>query len=78
MFHLEDGPVYLSITPDGRYLLVANYHSGAVSVLPIRDDGGLLPASEVIQHDGPAGAAYPEAAVEGALLSVIITGLMLT
>ncbi|EOG5602868.1 lactonase family protein [Providencia stuartii] len=60
-----DGPVYLSITPDGRYLLVANYHSGAVSVLPIRDDGGLLPASEVIQHDGPAGAAYPEAAVEG-------------
>ncbi|EMH4147392.1 lactonase family protein [Providencia stuartii] len=60
-----DGPVYLSITPDGRYLLVANYHSGAVSVLPIRDDGGLLPASEVIQHEGPAGAAYPEAAVEG-------------
>lgn len=60
-----DGPVYLSITPDGSHLLVANYHSGAISVLPIREDGGLLPASDVIQHHGPAGAAYPEAAVEG-------------
>ncbi|MEX6157142.1 lactonase family protein [Providencia manganoxydans] len=60
-----DGPVYLSLTPDGRYLLVANYHSGAVSVLPIQDDGSLQPASDIIQHEGPTGAAYPEAAVEG-------------
>ncbi|EPL9568250.1 lactonase family protein [Providencia rettgeri] len=60
-----DGPVYLSLTPDERFLLVANYHSGSVAVLPIREDGGLNIASEMIQNQGPAGAPRPEAAVEG-------------
>lgn len=59
------GPVYLALTPDGRHLLVANYVSGSVAVLPVRADGGLAQASDRQQHQGPPGAAQPQAAVEG-------------
>ncbi|MFV0264493.1 MAG: lactonase family protein [Kluyvera sp.] len=59
------GPVYLSLTPDGRYLLVANYTSGSIAVLPVHDDGSLGDAVDVHQDSGPVGASRPEAAVEG-------------
>lgn len=59
------GPVYLSLTPDGKYLLVANYISGSKAVLPVLADGRLAPASDTQQDQGPAGAAKPAAAVEG-------------
>lgn len=59
------GPVYLSLTPNGRHLLVANYVSGTVAVLPVKKDGSLGEATDTKQDDGPAGAAKPEAAVEG-------------
>jgi 6-phosphogluconolactonase (cycloisomerase 2 family) len=59
------GPVYLSPTPNGRYLLVANYVSGTVAALPIESDGKLGKASSVQQQQGPAGAGKPEGAVEG-------------
>lgn len=59
------GPVYLALTPDGKHLLVANYVSGSVSVLPVNADGSLNEASDVQQHEGPPGAAKPAAAVEG-------------
>jgi 6-phosphogluconolactonase len=36
----------------GRYVLVANFMSGSVCVLPIRHDGSLGDASDVIQHQG--------------------------
>jgi 6-phosphogluconolactonase len=45
-------PCHLTVDPTGRYLLVANYGSGQVSVLPIRGDGTLAPASHVVQHIG--------------------------
>ena len=35
------GPVYLSLTPNGQHLLVANYVSGSIAVLPINADGSL-------------------------------------
>ncbi len=35
------GPVYLSLTPDGKHLLVANYVSGSIAVLPVQEDGSL-------------------------------------
>ncbi|NDJ59103.1 lactonase family protein [Enterobacteriaceae bacterium 4M9] len=60
-----DGPVYLSLTPNGKHLLVANYVSGSVAVLPVNADGSLSEASDVQQHEGPPGAARPAAAVEG-------------
>ncbi|ADO50158.1 lactonase family protein [[Enterobacter] lignolyticus] len=59
------GPVYLSLTPGGRHLLVANYVSGTIAVLPVKEDGSLGEASDTRQDSGPAGAGKPEAAVEG-------------
>ncbi len=49
------GPVYLSSTPDGRHLLVANYVSGSVAAFPIEADGSLGAASSVQQQQGPGG-----------------------
>ncbi|PLL39033.1 6-phosphogluconolactonase, partial [Klebsiella michiganensis] len=43
------GPVYLSLTPDGRHLLVANYVSGSIAVLPVKEDGNLGEAVDVHQ-----------------------------
>lgn len=59
------GPVFLSLTPNGRHLLVANYVSGSIAVLPVKDDGSLGEAVDVQQDKGPAGAERPAAAVEG-------------
>lgn len=59
------GPVYLSLTPDGRHLLVANYVSGTVAAFPVESDGKLGNTSSVQQDQGPAGASKPATAVEG-------------
>ncbi len=44
------GPTFVSIHPTGRFLLVANYFGGSVSVLPILADGRLGEATDV-KHD---------------------------
>lgn len=59
------GPVYLSLTPNGQHLLVANYVSGSIAVLPIKADGSLGDATDRHQDQGEPGAAKPEAAAEG-------------
>ena len=46
------GPCHAIVDRSGRYVLAANYHGGSVCVLPIREDGGLDPACEFIQHEG--------------------------
>ena len=45
-------PCHVTVDQTGRHALVANFASGSVSVLPIREDGSLTDASDVIQHDG--------------------------
>jgi 6-phosphogluconolactonase len=45
-------PCHLTIDRKRRNLLVANYTGGSVSVLPIRSDGTLAPATDVRQHEG--------------------------
>jgi 6-phosphogluconolactonase len=45
-------PCYVTVDRTGKYALVANYSSGSVVVLPIREDGGLEEASDVLQHRG--------------------------
>ena len=46
------GPCHLVLDKSGRHLLVANYGSGSVSVLPVAADGRLGAASDVVQHTG--------------------------
>jgi len=46
------GPCHLVLDAAGRHLLVANYSSGSVSVLPVAADGTLGAASDVVQHTG--------------------------
>lgn len=47
------GPCHLSVAPGGRWLIVANYGSGSVAVLPI-DPDGWLPGdrTDLTQHQG--------------------------
>lgn len=45
-------PCHLIVDHAGRNVLVANYSSGTVAVLPINEDGSLAPASCVVQHEG--------------------------
>jgi 6-phosphogluconolactonase len=49
------GPTYVSMHPSGRFLLVANYLSGSVAVLPILDDGRLGEASDIERETGEIG-----------------------
>ena len=51
-------PCYLSIEGTGHFVLVANYTSGRVAMLPIAADGSLLPSSHVVQHVGSS--VHPE------------------
>ena len=45
-------PCHLVTNQQGRFLLVANYLSGTLSVYPIESDGRLAAASQVVQHTG--------------------------
>jgi 6-phosphogluconolactonase len=45
-------PCYASFDKTGKYLLVANYTGGSVSVFPIGADGKLRAASAIEQHEG--------------------------
>jgi len=47
--------VHLAIDPSGRFLVVANYGTGSVAVLPIRPDGGLSDAVQVVALPGQPG-----------------------
>jgi 6-phosphogluconolactonase len=46
------GPCHLSISNDGRVLLVANYGSGSVASIPINKDCSLAEPASSIQHSG--------------------------
>jgi 6-phosphogluconolactonase (cycloisomerase 2 family) len=47
--------VHLAIDASGRFLVVANYASGTVAVLPINQDGSLAPASDLATLSGTPG-----------------------
>jgi len=49
------GPTYISLHPSGRFLLVANYFGGSVSVIPILPDGSLGAATDVKKDVGTIG-----------------------
>lgn len=45
-------PCHLSTDSQGRYVFVANYVGGVVAMLPVDENGGLKPASDIIQLSG--------------------------
>ena len=45
-------PCYITVDKSGKWVVIANYSSGTVSVLPIKKDGSLDSAVTVIQHEG--------------------------
>lgn len=45
-------PCHVSVHHDAAYVIVSNYGSGSVAVLPIAADGSLEPATDVVEHDG--------------------------
>jgi 6-phosphogluconolactonase len=47
--------VHQAIAPGGRFLVVANYGAGNVGVLPIRPDGALADAVQVVALPGQPG-----------------------
>jgi 6-phosphogluconolactonase len=46
------GPCYVSLSPDGEWLLAACYSGGSLSVLPVNSDGQVGKVSGVVQHTG--------------------------
>ncbi len=59
------GPAHLSVHPDGKHVLVANYFGGSVAVLPILDDGSLGEATDVKKDTGPVGPTHATSAPPG-------------
>jgi 6-phosphogluconolactonase len=45
-------PCHVLVDEQGKHVFVANFMSGSVCVLPVRDDGSLGEASGFIQHQG--------------------------
>lgn len=45
-------PCHLVVDQSGKFVLVANYSTGSIALLPIQDDGSLASASDVVQHAG--------------------------
>ncbi len=45
-------PAHLELDPSGRFLLVANYRSGSVSVFSLEADGSIGPMTDHVQHEG--------------------------
>ena len=48
-------PVDSALDPTKRFLVIANYGSGAIAVMPIGQDGRLQPVSQLVQLEGTPG-----------------------
>jgi 6-phosphogluconolactonase len=47
-----NAPCHLAISKDNKWVTVANYSGGSLSVFPINKDGSLSTYSQLIQHEG--------------------------
>jgi 6-phosphogluconolactonase len=47
-----DGPCYISIDPENRYVICANYDGGTISAVPVAPDGSLDAPAQVIRYNG--------------------------
>lgn len=46
------GTCHVAVDRVGKNVAIANYGGGSVAILPIAEDGALLPASDFVQHAG--------------------------
>lgn len=49
---LGNHPCYVAVDKTGKWVVVGNYSSGTLAVFPVRKDGSLDAASQVIRHEG--------------------------
>lgn len=47
-----DHPCHVSVSKDGRWVLAGNYTGGSFAAFPVKPDGTLEAARQVIQHEG--------------------------
>lgn len=45
-------PCHIAFDPTGRWIFVANYSGGSISVIPVAEDGTLSEPSQILQHEG--------------------------
>ena len=50
-----ENPVHLAVDQTDRFLVVSNYSSGSLAVLPINTDGSLSPRSDLVELEGTPG-----------------------
>ncbi|HEY0182936.1 MAG TPA: lactonase family protein [Rhodopila sp.] len=50
-----NNPVDSALDPSERFLVIANYGTGAVAVMPVGDDGRLQPVSQLVPLEGTPG-----------------------
>ena len=59
------GPAHLTVHPNGKFVLVANYFGGSIAVLPILPDGSLGEATDVKKDSGTVGPTKATNAAPG-------------
>ena len=67
-------PCHLTLDKTGRYVLVANFMSGSVCVLPIQEDGSLGDATDVVQHQGSSVDAVRQSGPHAHAVTLDATG----
>jgi 6-phosphogluconolactonase len=50
-----DHPCYISVDKSGKWVVVGNYTGGNLSIYPVKEDGSLGEAAQVIEHTGSGG-----------------------
>lgn len=61
----SQGPTYISLHPSEKFAFTANYFGGSVSVLPIKADGILGQAVQVVEDQGVIGPTRAQHAPQG-------------
>ncbi|MDB5304663.1 MAG: 6-phosphogluconolactonase, partial [Phycisphaerales bacterium] len=68
------GPCHVTVDDSGKNVLVANYGSGAVALLPAGDDGKLAPPASVHQHEGAVADAKRQGGPHAHCIEIDPTG----
>jgi len=64
-------PCYVTVDKHRKWVMVANYSGGSYEALPVRTDGSLAPATQIVQHygSGPNKARQEKAHVHSTILT---------